>query len=103
DAAVTGETSHAHAVDLPDDVGIGWIAERRFDLALLEDGQPFHLIEAGAADDADACGVVHCGRTLLCGTDSLIDGAGGSQLRFSTARGRREIIANEIRGRAARG
>src|SRR3954452_19368649 len=60
-ASVTGEKSHADAVDFTDDVRVGWIAERRLDPPFVDDGQPFHLIQAGAADDADACGFVHCG------------------------------------------
>src|SRR5258706_2778014 len=58
-ASVAREEGHAHAVDLADDVDVGRIAEGSLDLALVEDGQPFHLVQAGAADDPYCC-VVHC-------------------------------------------
>ncbi len=52
-AAVARKKGHAHAIDLADHVNVGRRAERRFDLALFENRQAFHVVEARASDDAD--------------------------------------------------
>src|SRR6185436_17925197 len=52
-AAVAREESHADAADLADHVRCRRRAERRVERALLHDAQSLHLIEAGAANDAD--------------------------------------------------
>src|SRR5207247_4558071 len=45
-SAVTREKRDAHAVDLAEDERIARLAERRGEVALLGDAQPFHLVEA---------------------------------------------------------
>ena len=52
-AAVAGEKGDRDAVEIADDERIARLAEGRGDVALLDHAQAVHLVEAGAADDAD--------------------------------------------------
>jgi hypothetical protein len=53
-ASVTGQKGHAGAVDLADHIRIGRCAERRLHRPFVDDGQPFHGVDARASNDADA-------------------------------------------------
>src|SRR5437016_4488976 len=62
-AAVPREKGDPNPVDLADDIGIGRLAERRVELMLIKELQPFHVVEPGAPDDSNG-DLVH-GRHFL--------------------------------------
>src|SRR5712692_9873762 len=57
-AAMPGEKGHAVSLELADDERIRWRAEWRIDAQLARPGQPRHGVEAAAADDPDAHGLL---------------------------------------------
>src|SRR5438045_1798343 len=77
--AVAREESDLDAVDVAENVGVRGVAERRVDHALARDVEPLHLVQAGAADDAD--------RALAHRLNFLIDSsmAAATRIARSTA------------------